>query len=298
MKSYSWFLLAFILSGCMPHHVSDAKQEPHYTQVAEGRVEYYRLGHGTPIVLIPGYATDISSWNSQFINKLAQNHQLFLINNRNVGGSTINSSTYQSQDLANDISQFIHNLKLKQPAILGISMGGMIAQQVAVLHPNQVSKLILINTAIAGSQSVHPRPEMEKRLLNIPKNKLGFYLVAVDSFFPSGWKIKMAYKLAANRFQPKNYTEIDLAKILPSQQSLLMDWTKDEKTANQLKKLPMPVLILNGEADQVLPPVNSMILAKTIPNAKLLRWKEGGHAMIYQYPEQLADSIDAFLRKK
>ena len=57
----------------------------------------------------------------------------------------------------------------------------------------------------------------------------------------------------------------------------------------------MPVLILNGGADVVIPPVNSIILANTIPQARLMRWPEGGHAMIYQYPEELAGAINDFI---
>ena len=57
----------------------------------------------------------------------------------------------------------------------------------------------------------------------------------------------------------------------------------------------MPVLILNGEADSVIPPINSIILTRTIPHAQLVRWKEGGHAMIYQYPEQIANTVNDFI---
>lgn len=295
MKHTIWFAIIIILSGCAAYRCFDTKLRPQFVQISNGRLEYYSFGHGSPIVLISGYATDVSSWNNEFLNALALHHQLIVVNNRNVGGSAIESSNYQSQDLAQDISQLIQHLKLKHPAILGLSMGGMIAQQVAVLHANQISKLILINTAIAGEQSVHPKPEMEKRLLNIPKNKIGLYLVAVNSFFPAGWKLKMAYKLAVDRFQPRNYGQINLSKMVPVQQTLLMAWTKDNITAKKLKNLPMPVLILSGEADQVLPPANSLILAKTIPQVKLVKWKEGGHAMIYQYPKQMANTINQFI---
>ena len=59
----------------------------------------------------------------------------------------------------------------------------------------------------------------------------------------------------------------------------------------------MPVLILNGTADAVIPPINSSILVQTIPHAELIRWKDGGHAMIYQYPKQIAQCIDNFIRQ-
>lgn len=294
--------IVLTLSGCaMNDHSgradnhSSSKLLPKSAPIVLGKIEYYQLGHGTPIVLIAGYATDVTSWSNRFLIALAAHHQLIIPNNRNVSGSQINSTRYLSRDLANDVSQLIQHLHLKKPTVLGISMGGMIAQQLAILHPDQVGHLILINTAIAGHQSVHPKPKIEKKILNIPQNKLGLYFVAVDLFFPSGWKIKMAYKLVVDRFQPKKYSEINLKAIIPYQQRLILDWGNDDFSAKKISQLPMPVLILNGKADAVIPPINSNILAQVIPHSELTQWKEGGHAMIYQYPQQLTDRINKFI---
>lgn len=288
-------LFALLLCSCRMRGVEPLSLGPFYTPIADGRIEYYRLGNGSPIVLIPGYATDVSSWSKAFLMALAKHHQLIIINNRNVGGSQVHSSRYDSQDLANDDYQLIKNLKLKKPTVLGISMGGMIAQQVAVLHPDVVGKLVLINTIISGHKGKPPSEKMKNTLINIPRNKLGFYKVAVSNFFPENWKFRMAYKLVVDRFQPPKTTEIDLNDIINQQQHLIRDWTNDDLTAEKLHKLSMPVLILNGEADIVIPPVNSVILAHAIPHSKLLRWKEGGHAMIYQYPEEIANKISRFI---
>src|SRR3990167_166190 len=248
-----WFvwILVLILSGCGTYHQSISqlpaenlkKIHSHYVPVKNGHIEYYRLGRGSPIILIPGYMADVSSWNREFLAALAQQHQVIVLNNRNVGGSLIHSSHYESQDLANDTYQLIQTLNLKKPAVLGISMGGMIAQQLAVLHADKVGQLILINTAIAGKQAVHPNPLVEKKMLNIPQNKLGLYLTAIDLFFPSTWKMQMAYVLALNRFQPENYKEINFKNVTSQQQHLLMHWVSDNTTANKIKKLTLPVLI-------------------------------------------------------
>ena len=300
-----WFfwLLVLVLSGCSTYPQSAdqfstenlKKLHSLYAPVQNGHIEYYRLGSGSPIILIPGYVTDISSWNREFLAALAQQHQVIVLNNRNVGGSFVQSSHYESQDLANDIYQLIQTLNLKKPAILGLSMGGMIAQQLAVLHPDKIGQLILLNTAIAGKQAVHPSAAVEKRMLAMPKNKLERYLVAVELFFPPSWRMQMAYALAVDRFQPENYKEIDPATILSQQRHLVMRWTNDNATAKKIKKLDLPVLILNGSADIVIPPINSIILARTILHAQLVRWKEGGHAMIYQYPDQIANTVNNFL---
>ncbi|MHB1949013.1 MAG: alpha/beta fold hydrolase [Gammaproteobacteria bacterium] len=197
--------------------------------------------------------------------------------------------------MAKDTYQLIQDLHLRKPAILGISMGGMIAQQLAVLQPDKIGHLILINTAIAGKNTVHPSPEVEATLLNMPESKLGRYQVALKLFFPPDWRVRMAYALAFDRFQPLHYQEIDAAKVIPKQRQLILGWLQDDKTASKINKLSVPTLILNGEADIVIPPVNSVILLRAIPHAQLYRWREGGHALNYQFPNQLALTIHHFM---
>jgi pimeloyl-ACP methyl ester carboxylesterase len=301
---WSICLLMLALSGCNTYHIttnpsvkqSMAKAHAQYAAIRQGKIEYYRFGSGSPIVLIPGYATDVSGWNREFLLGLAQHHELIVLNNRNVGGSVIHSTRYKSKDLANDISQLIEYVQIKKPTIIGISMGGMIAEQLAATHEDQIGKLILINTAIAGRQSIHPSPEIEKAMLNIPYNKLGRYIMAVNLFFPPSSRLNMAYQLAVDRFQPDHYIEIDPASIFPQQRQLILDWAKDNSTAKKLQKIGLPVLILNGEADAVIPPKNSQILAKTFRHATLIRYKEGGHAMIYQYPKEITSLIHTFIQ--
>ncbi len=300
---YLTLFLILLLSGCATqsqlnnrYPVENLKNiNPQYASVQQGHLEYYRFGQGSPIVLITGYVTDISSWDKRFLATLAEEHQVIVFNNRNVGGSSIPSDHYDSKDLATDTYQLIQELHLKKPAVLGISMGGMIAQHYAVLYPHALGSLILINTAIAGKQSVHPTAATEKTLMNMPTNKLARYAVALKLFFPENQRSQMGLALALDRFQPNHYTEIDASVVMPQQKFLIQQWTHDNDTAKKLTHLHLPVLILNGTADAVLPPENSLILANTIPNATLMRWQNGGHAMIYQYPESLAMTINRFL---
>lgn len=174
-------------------------------------------------------------------------------------------------------------------------MGGMVAQQFAVSYPKQMSKLILINTAIAGQQFVHLNPAVEHLMLNMPSSKLGRYVVAVKLFFPASQRLPMGLALILHRFLPKQFSEINLTLVMPQQQHLIRQWLADDATAKKLAHVQLPVLILNGESDVVIPPVNSLILAHTLPHAQLKRWRAGGHAMIFQYPDALANTIHAFI---
>lgn len=303
MHKFFRYLIYFILffSGCLPLigftqsvHSQLNNLLPNYVAIPHGQIEYYQTGQGTPIILISGYATDVSSWNRKFLVTLQQNHKLYIPNNRGVGKSKIASVSYQSEDLANDIYAMIQQLKIKKPTIIGISMGGMIAQKLAVLHPEVLGKLVLINTAISGEKAVLPSNQVKETLLNL-SNKFGFFLTAIKFFFPPEWKVKMIYALIVEHFQPRNLTPIDLNLILKKQQQLILNWPKDNNTAEKLKKINIPVLILNGEADIIIPPINSLLLSNTIPHAKLMRWQDGGHAMIYQYPKEIGNAIHHFI---
>lgn len=293
-----------LITSCSTYHRVDQATlanfktlSPHYVASKQCEIEYYQFGHGSPIVLIPGYATDVTSWNRYFLATLAAKHRIILINNRGVAGSRTCSHAYRSEDLANDTYLLMTSLRLKKPAVVGISMGGMIAQQLAVLHQDALGQLILINTSIAGRSAIHPDPATEKKLTNIPNNQLGFYASAVDMFFPVQWKAPMAYSLAADRFLPRNRIDINAASVTPQQRRLVYAWLDNNAAAKKIAKLRLPVLILNGESDVVIPPKNSVILAEKIPHAKLVRWKEGGHAMIYQYPEELGNEINKFIAR-
>jgi pimeloyl-ACP methyl ester carboxylesterase len=289
------FFLTFFLSGCNAQLNQQRQLSPDYVPVQHGFIEYYKIGSGSPIILIPGYITDVTSWDRQFIATLSAHHQLYILNNRCVGGSVVHSSHYDIKDVANDAFQLMQNLQLQKPAVIGVSMGGMIAQQLAVLHPDKIKQLILINTAIAGKEAAHPSPSTEKILFNMPPDKLKRFKIALDLFFPASWRQRMEVQLIFHRFQPGRYSEVDLVKVMPQQRSLIQGWIKDNNTAKEISHLPMPVLILNGEADVILPPVNSTILAKKIPHAKLVRWRDGGHAMIFQYPVSLAGAVNEFI---
>lgn len=300
--------MILLLSGCTSTVVKNAKiltidkqvsaLTPRYLATSKSRIEYYQIGSGTPIVLIPGYATDVSSWNRNFLITLAKYHRLIILNNRNIGGSHNLSHSYSPTDLAQDTDRLIHHLDLKKPAVIGISMGGMIAQQLAVIDQKNISHLILINTAIAGKRACRPNISVQKSMLSLPKHQFGFYLLALDLFFPRSWKLPMACALITDRFQPQHLAAMNwnnLQAVIKQQQGLIWSWFNDEATAKKISQLSLPSLILNGKEDQVIPPINSTILANTLRHARLVTWKQGGHGMIYQYPQAIAKQINQFL---
>lgn len=301
-KGSSIVLLMFsiwLASSAYAYSMNDLMNVPsHYIKTPTGRIEYYVLGQGKPIVLISGYAANVGSWNRKFLLSLAEHNQLILFDNRNIGGSYNKSAAYTSKDLAEDTYNLITHLHLYKPAVIGISMGGMIAQQLAVLHSDEVSRLVLINTAIAGNQAVKPNAQIQQLVTHIPQGKLSRFIVVMSLMVPPFWWPQVIHEIRTDRFTPNNHKESEITKKTLGQQKLLvLDWVNDNATAKKIAALSMPTLILNGEKDEMIPPINSVILAETIPHAKIKRWPNGGHMMTYQFPNSIADAIVDFLNQ-
>jgi pimeloyl-ACP methyl ester carboxylesterase len=270
---------------------------PHYLAVPNGKIEYFRVGQGSPVILISGYASSLAGWNKEFVADLANQHEVILFDNRNVGGTLINGKNYSAKDLANDTDRLIHGLGLKHPTIIGISMGGMIAQQFAVSYPHDISHLVLINTVIAGEHSIPPTIFAANAILHTPQNLVKRYATGIQLLAPPKWWLHMTISLARDHFPGDKLNLTIPETVLNEQRKLILSWARDNQTATKISSIKAPTLVLNGGSDAVIPPGNSEILAQTIPHAQLIRWNEGGHAMIYQYPDQIAEAVNDFLIK-
>lgn len=268
---------------------------PKIMEVPHGKIEYYRFGHGTPLILIAGYFANVKSWNMPFLKALAAQHDVIILDNRNVGGSINYSKNYSARDLADDVNNLITKLHLSHVNVLGISMGGMIAQQFAIAYPEKVDHLILVNTFIAGMPPMMPNKEVQADLYSGPKGKLKQYLMAIRILFPPEDRTKMFFAFIRDRFNPSTKEAALSQDVIKQQQKLVLAWMKDTSALKKIKRLNMPVLILSGGADSIIPYPNSDVLKKEIPHAKLIRWNEGGHAMIFQYPESIASVINQWL---
>jgi len=296
MKKFFLFIIinCFFVSA-NAYHLSSKDLTPHTAMIPGGKIEYYRFGHGTPLVLIAGYFANVKSWNMPFLKALAAEHDVIIFDNRNVGGSVNSSKNYTALDLAEDTNNLLKALNLSHVNIFGISMGGMIAQQFAIIYPTKVDHLILMNTFIAGIQPTFPSKQVQSNLYAQPKGKLKQYIMAVKILFPPQDRYKMFFAFFRNRFNPPA-KEVPLSPaVIKQQQSLVLAWMKDKEALEKIRKLKMPVLILSGGSDYIIPYPNTDVLHKEIPDSKLVRFKNGGHVMIYQYPASIAKIINQWL---
>jgi pimeloyl-ACP methyl ester carboxylesterase len=258
-----------------------------------GTIGYYRFGQGSPIVLVTGFRATIAEWNTYFLGELAKSHEVIVFDNRDIGKSNNSSTHYRLQDLSSDTDALIKTLGLKNVTLLGWSMGGMAAQQLALGHPPGIDRLILLSTVPPGQEAIPPSPYVEQLLSG---EKGATFDKIMDVLFPPDAQERAKKCFILDMFKPSDYGATKISqKVTSAQKNILQNWQSNNQLLDRLHSLNLPTLILAGESDDVLPPENAARLSHLIPHSRLIEVQDGGHAMMYQYPAQLARLIDDYL---
>jgi pimeloyl-ACP methyl ester carboxylesterase len=257
-------------------------------KVGDIYVSYKMFGKGQPLLLIPGYSMTMDMWDPIVLDKLSSNHTIIIFDNRGIGNTTAGNKSPSIQQFANDTAGLIDALGIKKPVdILGLSMGGFIAQELTLLHPEKVNKLIIHASSCGGKESLPPQVSPKVMTSMISGN------ATVDIFastlFPKEW-----IKQHADYIQ-KNIIAVPMGKV--SKQSLHLQFEANSKwigTCNRLSTITKPTLVITGSEDITSPPVNSLRIAEKIPGAWLVQIKGGGHGVMFQYPEEFTAILETF----
>ena len=254
------------------------------------RIVYRRIGTGRPLLVLNGFAATSADWDPSFIDRLAASNELILLNNRGIGGSTDDGQSFAIAKLAIDAAHVIESLGIERANVMGWSMGGFIAQALALNYADRVDKLVLLSTDSGGIEADLASPDVWSKLVdtsgtpNEQARRLFFLLFpnqVAESFYRRFGDI-----VAAARAQ--------LPAELLNRQAAAMDAWHRNGVANQLREIRVPVLIATGTEDIVIPASNALKLVNKIPGAWLAQFPNSGHAFVAQYPRELADLINSF----
>jgi pimeloyl-ACP methyl ester carboxylesterase len=122
------------------------------------QIAYRRIGNGRPLVVLNGFAATSADWDPSFIHGLASSNELILLDNRGIGGSTDDGKPFNIAQLADDAARLIETLGIERANVLGWSMGGFIAQTLALQQPGRINKLILLSTDPGGLTPIALQP--------------------------------------------------------------------------------------------------------------------------------------------
>jgi pimeloyl-ACP methyl ester carboxylesterase len=260
------------------------------TAGSEREIAYRTLGSGPPLVVINGLAATSEDWDPTFIERLSASSELLLLDNRGMGGSPDDGSPFTIADLAADCARVIARLGAPA-AVLGWSMGGFIAQALALEHPQHVAKLVLLSTDPGGPSAERCDSEILAQLTDLspPPHEQARRLLSV--LFDDELALRLYAQVGDIVADARARLNQDL---LDRQVSALHAWHRDG-VAERLGRIAVPTLVATGTSDRVIPAGNSLSLAKGIADAWLLRFRGGGHAFMAQHPATVASIINEFV---
>ncbi len=204
------------------------------------------------------------------INKLASNHTVITFDNRWIGNTSLGNKQFSISQFARDTTGLMDALEINRADILGWSMGGMVAQELAISNSDKVNKLIIYGSICGGNESVPPKNEVINEFSNQTENTTQRLEKFLPLLFPEQWRIDNP-----NLIQelPRS-TEISPIKTLDLQMEAITSW---EGTCNRLKNITNPTMVLVGTDDVITVPENSMLMASKMTGSWLIQI--GGHAV-------------------
>jgi pimeloyl-ACP methyl ester carboxylesterase len=264
--------------------------------VTAGGVDYaYRdLGPhtGTPVIFLTHLAANLDNWDPRVVDGIAAKHRVITFDNRGVGASS-GRVPDTVEAMAHDAVRFIRALGFDQVDILGFSLGGMIAQVIALEEPQLVRKLLLTGTGPAGGEGIDKVTRISN--LDVARALLTFRDPKTFLFFTRTANGKRSAKEFLARLKERTEHR-DKAMSLSgyrAQLKAIHRWGR-QKPAD-LSVIAQPVLVANGDHDRMVPTTNTVDLDRRLPNSELVIYPDAGHGGIFQHHREFVATALEFL---
>ncbi len=260
-------------------------------KVGELGIHYEASGEGFPLLLIMGLGANLDWWDPRLVQALSRGFRTIRFDNRGTGRSDDSEEEYTMRLLADDAAGLLDALGIARAHVLGISMGGMIAQELALAHPEKVGRLVLCSTHCGGSHAVPPSEaalEIMARIAGAPSAEETARLSVLLCFTNESVKGHPADVDAWVR---------EVLKVPTSRDTLLrqLGAIAGFDTYDRLPGLKVPTLVVHGKQDILIPPENGSILVTAIPGSHLVLLEHSAHGLAEDI-EDVVRSVREFLR--
>ncbi len=261
-----------------------------YAEANGIRLYYELLGKGPPLALVEGLGYASWMWFRQAA-PLAAHHRLLVYDNRDVGQSDKPGAHYTIRDMADDLAALLSALGIPHTHLMGVSMGGLVAQEFALAYPDRLEKLVLVGTHFGGPEMVPIPPETQA-------------LMVPDISLSPVERIRKAMAVAFAPGYAEGHPEVIdtiVAMRLPSLQPHA-SWVRQAQagarfdTSTRLGEIAAPTLVVHGDLDRVVPVENARMLAQRLPHAELLVLPGGGHLLFIEQADRFNRAVLDFLR--
>ena len=255
---------------------------------------YRRFGHQAelPLLMLQHFRGNLDNWDPALTDGLAAEREVILVDYAGVGSSSGEPSKTIAP-MARQMIAFVSALGLDRIDLLGFSIGGFVAQEIALVRPSLVRRLVLAATGPRGAPGMHGWREdiaAAARGESKPENLLYIMFAHTDTSQAKGREFLGRFLERADRDAPTSDAARD------AQYDAVCDWgIPDHSALQRLTGIQSPTLVLQGDNDLMIPTKLSYLLAGLIPNARLRIYPDAAHGFLFQYPTKVAAEVNEFL---
>jgi pimeloyl-ACP methyl ester carboxylesterase len=271
-----------------------------FADAAGVRFAYRRFGKsgGVPLVFNMHFTGTMDHWDPAVTDGLAHDREVILFDNAGISSSS-GEVPNSIEEMAANAAAFIRSVGLTQVDVLGFSLGGLVAQELAVAEPELVRRLILLGTGPRSGEGMASLTPEAQKIFGARYDEPDHLWLKV--FFTPSEVSQAAGRAYLKRFRLRvDDREPEVSdKVAPAQLEALAKWgAPRENPFEYLKAIAQPTLVVNGDSDVIIYSVNSWILQKHLPNAQLILYPDANHGSQYQYPERFVQHASLFLSEE
>lgn len=259
---------------------------------------YRRFGNtetaALPLVFFVHFRANLDNWDPLLVDTIARQREVILLDNTGVAGST-GTTPGTVEAMALDAIAFTDALGLRRYDLLGFSLGGFVAQEVALIRPHQARRIVLVGTGPRGGRDMHV---FTRVVLEIAVKDASVAEDLLTIFFEQTATSQARGREFIDRLGSRR-EERDATVSLATRDahlSAIETWgIPDPTRLNRLAGITQATLVANGDNDIMVPTENTYLLADHLPNARLSIYPDAGHGFLFQYPVEFGTEVNAFL---
>jgi pimeloyl-ACP methyl ester carboxylesterase len=249
-------------------------------------LHHVRRGAGEPLLLIQGMSGNHEHWGERFLELLGRDFDVIAYDHRGVGWSPGIETSFTIAELADDAAKLLDRLSVERAHVLGISMGGMVAQELALNYPERIRTLTLGSTYAGGPEGTLADAEVFAPMVDALRGG------DRDGAIRASWEANVSAAFAADAEAYASFHATALRKPTALRVLMLQMRAIAAHDAHlRIGEIAAPTLIIHGSEDRMLPVTNGEAIARTMPQARYERYEGVGHLFWIEQPERTAELV-------